>query len=266
MITDVNPSILPKYPLLILVLLWFVPLGAQSSGIPATWEVSLSVAPRFQPEILLPGARREIIPEDMTNEPFQLISIGGVERRFSRGIANIYARPLEHDNWFAAQLRIHRRLSRGFDVSAGFLYAKRSFLGRPVGNFLPVGTGTQPWANYLFNFVEVDESTYGLLFNATYHLFAHNRFHPYFGMGIATAGSRRSIRSLGQIYSGEPNRIIPPTIGTTMADIASAITFDFYATGGVFYQVTNSWGIGLEINSRLSPASGLLSAQLRYGW
>lgn len=243
-------------------------LNAQSDDKPKNgWEISASFAPDLRQRTQLSGVRIETDPNDIPiaqrpRQGFDTINIAGQDRIFSLGNSfNFDSKPVDSDFWFGASVNAHRRIGLNFDFSAGLFFSQSNYT-TGVDDEVTERSIVNTSSPIIFNLEEVSQRTFGLTVRGHYHLFPEKRLHPYFGMGVNVYRNLRDRLNTGQIYLGESAVILPLT-SPPAAVSSDRVDFDFVATAGLLFRVSETWSVGLDITNRLVNGPGLIGLQVR---
>lgn len=245
-----------------------IPLSAQLlfGGNSRGWDVSVSFAPQFHRFVRVSGASEELSSETANGfrgGRLDTVSINGTDRLFTSA-SRLKMKPTDMNFWFGGNLRLHRRFNRGFDIALGLYYSTANYTSRAaVGGIVGANGSIQQNPVYLYPVDAQREQQGGLTIDGTYHLFAGNRLHPYFGMGISTLLERRKTTQIGRRYSRDGTELPPANIIDDRFLTQFIYEFDFYFTAGVLYSLSNRWSVGLDLTSRNGNGRGLVGFQLR---
>lgn len=254
-----------RYLTLFCCLLAATSLDAQLfGGSENTWEISASFAPQLNKKISLSARIEEDlfdVPIARRNQP-DTININGIDRVF-RNTLFTETRPESSNFWFGATVRAHRRFPNGFDLSLGFHYAQNKHNGKPEQ---PLNAVTSRINNdqleVLYLIHEDQQRRLGLVSIVDYHLFEKKKLHPYFGLGFTVLHRSWQRRTINQVFSGDGGTELPadPNIGSFNSQ---RIEFDFIANGGLLYQFSPLWSVGLEVTTYPGRGSDLVGVQAR---
>lgn len=229
------------------------------------WEISLTLSPRFSPELVLPGARVEVNPIDIPfsdRNTLDTINIFGTDRVFQN--ANplaYYISPSDANFWFGTQFRAHRELGKGFQLSFGLHYDRIRYTTRSQGEVLE-GIVNTIGRRILYPVAKTVDRNVGIVAHFDYHVRPDRRVHPFIGLGFSGIARQRTRDVLGLTYTGNESELItvPDQIGT---DQNSIILIDFMFTSGLLCRVTDRTHLGVTLSSYLGGA-GIFGAQVRY--
>ncbi|MEM6769593.1 MAG: hypothetical protein AAF597_03320, partial [Bacteroidota bacterium] len=232
---------------------------------PSKWEVSLTFSHRTNQQVSIFG-RTEVNPRDIPismQSILDTISIAGTERVFRTSVpGEINIDASDPNFWFGAQFRAHRSLGRNFQLAVGLHYDQLSYSTRDADGNVPALGVVNTSGPYLYPVAEVQESSIGLVLHMDYHLFPKHKFHPFFGFGLSGLVNSWERTLTGQIYSPEPDQLIPATAPQTTA--STTFNLDFISTGGLLYRLHPRWQVALTFSSRIGNGSGRLGGQVRY--
>lgn len=229
------------------------------------WTISLSVSPRFSPELALPGARVEVDPLDVPISErrfLDTISVLGEERIFQNaGPYAYYISPSDANFWFGTQLRVHRELGKGFQFSLGLHYDRIRYTTRSQGDVLE-GIVNTIGQNVLYPVAKTVDRNIGLVGHFDYHVRPDRRIHPFLGMGLAAIARKRTREVLGFTYTGDESQLLQITAQEDPRT-NSIINIDVMVTGGLLVKANERMHLGLTVSSYVGGA-GIFGAQLRY--
>ncbi len=229
------------------------------------WEISLSFTPRFDREIVLPGASVEVAEGNVLSSDLPLldtISVNGINRFFKRALPSAYfIEPSDANFWFGTQLRAHRALKKGFQLSAGLHYDRIEYTTRSGGTVL-AGIVETTEESVLYPVAETMDQNIALLLHVDYHLRPDRRLHPYFGMGLSLLSRTRDRNVTGLVLVENTGAEIELPFDQ-FSERNSTLNLDFMFTAGLLYRLNDRWQLGGTINSFIGGA-GIFGLQLRY--
>ena len=252
---------------LLLCLLASLTLSAQhNENAQNSWEISTSFSPSLNKRPFLNGVRLETNPDDVPLSQrlnaFDTINIAGQDRIFNRRQSfGFQAEPTSSNFWFGASVTAHRRLGRGFDISAGLFYNQAEYTTGEEDEVLQRGI-VNTRSNFLYNLETVQQNAVGLTVRGNYHLFPEARLHPYFGMGVNVYNFQRNRTFRGRAYLGEQVVVLQNT--TEPIETANSyVSLDFVATAGLLLRINNNWSAGVDFTSRPVNGPGVVGLQVR---
>jgi hypothetical protein len=257
------------YFLLTLGFLTFT-LSAQSHGTAGKngWEISAIFSPDLDKTIIGENILTEFIPENIpiSQRPridYDTVMIGGANRLFSRGgIYGLRIKPTEADFWYAANVKVHRRLG-AFDFSSGIYYSRGDYTSLPTETAETLnGVVRTRVTSLLYEVADVRSRNIGLETSMHYHLLKKFRVHPYVGGGVLLLHNRTDRQVKGRVHSEDLNVLLySPNAGPNQVN--NSFNLELVVSLGVIYELTEQWSVALEVNGQGDFARGLVGLQVR---
>ncbi|WP_020568753.1 hypothetical protein [Neolewinella persica] len=244
-------------------------LGAQrnKSAGKNGWEISASFSPDLDKTVITENAQFEFIPENVPisqrpRSSFDTVMIGGVDRLFNRGGATgLRIKPAEADFWYAANVKVHRRLA-AFDFAGGLYYSSGGYTSLPTETNEDFGGVVSSSTTVLYEVADVRSQNIGLETSMHYHLLKKFRVHPYVGGGVLLLHNRTERQVNNRVHSEDLSVLLDsPNAGVNQVN--SSFNLELVVSLGVIYEVTEQWSVALEVNGQHDFARGLVGLQVR---
>jgi hypothetical protein len=234
------------------------------------WEISASFSPELDKTVITENAQFEFIPENVpiSQRPrtsYDTVMVGGANRLFSNGrIYGLRIKPAEADFWYAANVKVHRRLG-AFDFSGGLYYSSGSYKSLPTETTTAEtlnGVVSIRLTSLLYEIADVRSRNIGLETSMHYHLLQKFRLHPYVGGGVLLLHNRTDRQVKGRVHS-EDLSVLLDSPNTGPNQISNSFGLDLVVTFGAIYELTEQWSLALEVNGQDDFARGLVGFQVR---
>jgi hypothetical protein len=232
------------------------------------WEISASFSPDLDKTIIAENIQLEFIPENVpiSQRPrtsYDTVMIGGTNRLFSDGgIYGLRIKPTEADSWYAANVKVHRRLGP-FDFSGGLYYSRGTYTSHPTATPETLnGVVRTRVTSLLYEVADVRSRNIGLETSMHYHLLKKFRVHPYVGGGALLLHNRTERQVNNRVHSEDLSVLLDsPNAG--LNQVNSSFNLELVVSLGVIYEVTEQWSVALEVNGQQDFARGLVGLQVR---
>lgn len=254
-----------KFGLLIFFALLLSTLSAQEEkGVNGYEEWSLTFSPRWGKKIEVNSFG--FLEENFTSNPdsrLNLIDTFQIDGETRIYFTDIFAAndkrgaPRTSNTWFGLNFTYHRRTLKGRDLSAG-LYYSQGTSGVVISDFeegLP--------QDFLYRNNEEQTFSGGFNLRLNQHVWRNKKVHPYFGVAVYLLVDH--IITNGEIFSVFPQYDLVLLTNTLPDNFRrnTIFNFDLSFSMGLLYQLSSSWAIGIEANSRTEGFAGLLGLQVR---
>jgi hypothetical protein len=242
-----------------------VMLSAQQTGSPQSHrEWSLTIAPQFNKTVKIRDIG--VLEADFmqnTSSPFVLMDtflINGVEHVYFddfRTSENVEGKPSSSNTWFGVGLAYHLRSKKGKDLAAGIYFSqgKRDVL---IEDF----SGDRP-DDFLYKSFEQRNTKGGFTLRLNQHFWRTKRLHPYLGVNLFLL-LNHSVTDGNTFHVLPLHDLVIPS-GSIVERFRSNTIFDFDLSLnlGLLYQLSNTWALGVEVDSHPDQLAGPFRLQLR---
>lgn len=186
--------------------------------------------------------------------------INGVERVYFNELSTgetVKGKPSSSNTWFGVGMAYHLRSTNGQDLSAG-IYFSQGKQGVLIEDF----SGGQPDDFHYINYEERSTKG-GLTLRFNRHIWRTKRLHPYLGANLFLLVSH-SITD-GNTFHVLPRHDLVIPAGSIVERFRRGTIFDFDLSlnAGLLYQLSNTWAIGVEVDSHGDRFAGPFRLQLR---